>query len=195
MLTVKKKKLVLLIIAMAVVASFVAFVWMENRTSIPERPSDTALEFWIAENVKGISWDEHDVPYGMFGGEVYLGKDYPLEWKGEYAGVPERHVIYTITAWPDYADGGEYVTGIEITDPAVSVYGLTINSSFEEFDKSFQDRGFNIEVIKNEYWEQHHAEKDGFCFNFQMGNFTEESHGKPVLIISAEVSNRDNIMF
>jgi len=195
MLTVKKKKPVLFIITMAVVASIAVFLGMENSTSIPERPSDTALEFWIAENVEGINWDGHDVPYEMFGGKAYLGRNYPLEWIGAYTELPGLYVIYTITAWPDYADSGEYVTGIEITDPAVTVYGLTVNSSFEEFDALFQDRGFDIKVIKNEYWEQHQAEKDGFCFSLRTGIFTEKSSKKSVLTISAEVSNLDNIVF
>lgn len=33
-----------------------------------------------------------------------------------------------------YADGGEYVTDIKVTDTAAKVYGLTDESTFEEFD-------------------------------------------------------------
>ena len=33
-----------------------------------------------------------------------------------------------ITAWPDYADGGEFVTDITVTVPAVKVYGLIVDS-------------------------------------------------------------------
>ena len=44
---------------------------------------------------------------------------------------PEIHVTYRLTGYPDVLDDLT-VTHIEITDPAITVYGLTINSTEQE---------------------------------------------------------------
>ena len=38
--------------------------------TIPSKPSDTELEFWIVENVDGINWAGHDTPYELYGGDA-----------------------------------------------------------------------------------------------------------------------------
>ncbi len=72
--------------------------------TIPSKPSDTELEFWIVENVDGINWAGHDTPYELYGGDAYLGKSYPLELSDEGMQIPKEYVIYTVTSWPDYSD-------------------------------------------------------------------------------------------
>lgn len=163
--------------------------------TIPSKPSDTELEFWIVENVDGINWAGHDIPYGMFGGEAYLGKNYPLELSDEGAQIPKEFVIYTVTSWPDYSDNSEYITEIEITDPAISVYGLTINSSFTEFDNTFHKQGYRIDIEKNEYWENHQATKNGITFSLMSDGYSAGSKSGPIFTISAKVTNRENIDF
>ena len=58
---------------------------------------------------------------GWMGAREFLGKDYHMSTQG---GKPNVRVSYLLTAWPDYADDGQYVTTIEITDPAVFVLSL-----------------------------------------------------------------------
>ena len=72
-------------------------------------------------------------------------------------------------------------------------YGLTTNSSFEEFDSTFQNKGDNIsspELYPDvPHPDIHAAFKNGITFTF---NKTVVPH---VITISAEISNREGIVF
>ena len=160
--------------------------------TIPSKPSDTALEFWIVENVDGINWAGHDTPYELYGGDAYLGKSYPLELSDEGMQIPKEYVIYTVTSWPDYSDDSQYVTEIKITDPAISVYGLTINSSFTEFDNTLHKQGYRIDIEKNEYQESHQATKNGITFSLMSDDYSSDSESDSIFTISAKVTNREN---
>ena len=92
---------------------------------------------------------------------------------------------YILTAWPDYADGGQYVTTIEITDPAVSVYGLTVESEPAEFERVMKSMGYKVETIDDNF---QRAIRDRFTFSIYRDD-------TPKFIISAEVSNREGIVF
>ena len=94
-------------------------------------------------------------------------------------------VSYLLTAWPDYADDGQYVTTIEITDPAVFVYGLTVESEPTEFERVMMSMGYKVELADNSI---QRAVRDGFTFSICHGD-------TPKLVISAEVSNREEICF
>lgn len=102
---------------------------------------------------------------------------------------PEYYVKYLITAYPDYADGGQFVTEIEITDPNVSVYGLTVNSSFDEFDSVFDKMEYTIERKEELLGSSHSAVKDGLYF------MLKEENGERVLSIRVTVTNREDIIF
>ncbi len=106
---------------------------------------------------------------------------------------PEHYVSYVITAWPDYADGGEFVTDITVTDPAVTVYGLTIASTFEEFDAVFEPLGYELSwsegAIKTRV-----ATKDGITFRLTRA-VEDNPDVVPQIRISAEVTNREGIVF
>lgn len=194
----KKKYAIALMIAMIALLLWLiwrVFLFSPISSKIPAKPQDTALEFWIAENVEGVDWTGYDTPYGLFGGKAYLEKNYPLGLMDGNIQIPKEHVIYTVTAWPDYSDGGAYITEIEITDPAISIYGLTVHSSFEEFDRVFGGQGYDISIDKNEYWENHRAAKKGTTFSLKSGVFCESAESESVFTISAEVTNREGIVF
>lgn len=194
--TMKAKKRYTIVFIMAAVTLLLWLVWRAFLFSpIPVKPRDTPLEFWIVENVGSVDWSDHDKPYEMYGGQAYLGKDYPLELVDGSIQIPKEHIIYTVTAWPDYSDHDVYVTEIEITDPTISVYGLTVNSSFEEFDHVFCGQGYDISIDKNECLENHRASKNGITFSLESDAFCESSEKESVFIISAEVTNRDGIVF
>ena len=92
-----------------------------------EMPKNTSLEFWITEDVKDRDWTGHDEIYGWMGAREFLGSGYKKNEDPTGSNQhPEHYVSYVITAWPDYADGGEFVTDITITDPAVTVYCLDV---------------------------------------------------------------------
>lgn len=179
------KKTLVIILAAAAVLTAAVWAWYALPGPdgyIPPRPEDTQLEFWICEDVSETDWTGHDEIYGWFGAREYLGTGYSA---GEQNERPGTRVSYIITAWPDYADGGSFVTGIEITDPAVSVYGLTVNSDPAEFDRVMESMGFEVREVNELY---RSASRDGITFSLSGEN-------APELTITAEVSNREGLVF
>lgn len=192
----KKRTLILVLLISAVTMTvLIASLMKANETpQIPDKPEDAVLEFWITENVEGVNWDKYKEVHPLYGAKEYFGKGYEraLQDNGE---KQSPYVSYLITAYPDYVDGGEYVTEIEITDPTVTVYGLTINSPFEEFDSLFQGKGYEIHITENRYWQEHQAVKNGITFSLKTGIFNVEDREEKVFTISAVVSNREGICF
>ena len=106
---------------------------------------------------------------------------------------PEHYVSYVITAWPDYADGGEFVTDITVTDPDVTVYGLTIESTYEEFDAVFEPLGYELSW-SNGAIETRVATKNGITFRLTRA-VDDNPNVVPQIRISAEVTNREGIVY
>lgn len=105
----------------------------------------TNLEFWIAENVDDVDFSKYQIKYGIMGGTEYYGTGY-VPTVDEYGQQvdPEHCVIYTVTSYPDYANKEQHITRIYITDPKIEFYGITLNSSFEDFEYYIQNQGFEI---------------------------------------------------
>ena len=126
----------------------------------PEKP-ETNLDFWIADNVDAVDFSEYQERYGMYGGRQYYGKGYvPTVDENGTRHDPEECVIYTVTSYPDYISRNKHITRITITDPNVTVYGLTINSSKEDIEETMKDNGFksaafgdngNVEWVKGKF--------------------------------------------
>ena len=116
------------------------------------KKNDTNLEFWIAEDVSDVDFSTYEERFGLMGGREYYGSDYTptIDENGERRD-PEHCVIYTITSYPDYAFGKSHVTRITITDPSVTVYGLTIDSTLQEIDDTLSDCGFRRAYNSNDY--------------------------------------------
>ena len=168
----------------------------ESGARVPERNpnGETTLEFRITEEVKDVDWSAYEEITGWFGAREYLGKGYEKTTDTEgTVRKPIHYVSYLITAYPDYADGGAFVTAITVTDPTVRVYGLTVNSTFEEFDAVFGDLGFELSdgdgAIPTRI-----AEKDGISVRLQQPT-EEKADGVPTLHIRAEVTNREGIQY
>ena len=145
--------------------------------NVPDTPTD--LEFDITRNVENFDFSGYAEVTGWFGARQYYGKDYAPAVDGT---APEHYVTYLITAYPDYADGGQYVTQIEVTDPEVRVKGLTVNSTFEEFRDIFVALGFKVTKGETAYV----AEK---------GNITYRLTEGKTILITAAVTNREGIIF
>ena len=157
----------------------------EGVPGAPPWPEDCPLEFWITENVEGVDWSGHD-ELAVFGAQEYLGLGYRAltDEGGWNPRAPDVSVSYTVTAYPDYSSGGQFVTLIRITDPAVAVYGLTVNSSLEEWDAVMREMGYKVSRVEN-ISTRHQADKDGFSFFY----------GDGIIFISAEVANEQGIVF
>ena len=159
-----------------------------------EMPKNTSLEFWITEDVKDQDWTGHDEIYGWMGAREFLGSGYKKNEDPTGSNQhPEHYVSYVITAWPDYADGGEFVTDITVTDPDVTVYGLTIESTYEEFDAVFEPLGYELSW-SNGAIETRVATKNGITFRLTRA-VDDNPNVVPQIRISAEVTNREGIVY
>lgn len=147
----------------------------------PARP-ETNLEFWIAENVDGTDFSGYRQRYGIMGGREYYGSGYvpTVDGNGEQRD-PEHCVIYTVTSYPDYSSGRQHVTRITITDPAVSVYGICVDSSAAEVAAAMERGGFRL------------REGEGGV-TYVKGRFSVR-FSEGCIVIAAEVSNRLGIQF
>lgn len=162
------------------------------------RPDDAVLEFWITENVENADLSQNCEIYGWMGAREFLGKGYQtvIDENGNQV-KPKHCVSYLLTAYPDYSDGGEYVTQIDITDPDVSVYGLTVNSTFEEYDGVFRKMGYVIEIQSDGEGKNRRfvaTKYDSITFIFYEGNANVEN-AVPKLTVKAKVTNKEGIHF
>lgn len=133
---------------LASVLTLITFVFSSCAYSkVLKKPDDTSLEFWITDNVDSFDFSEHKEIYGVFGARKYYGKGYEPVYNeiDDTFEEPDHYVIYTISSYPDCSNKSKYVTRIEITDPNISVYGITCNSSLEEFERVFTELGCKIE--------------------------------------------------
>jgi len=154
-----------------------------------EMPKNTSLEFWITQSVENVDWAGHEEITGWFGAREYLGRGYKKVSQGSGGDQhPAHYVSYILTAWPDYADDGLYVTRIEVTDPTVTVCGLTVNTTYAEFKSTFEAFGFSVSC--NSLATAFTAEKDGITCRLDAAPGVA-----PRLIITAEVTNREGIVF
>ena len=128
----------------AMISECTEFNAVLNTDNILPMPG-TNLEFWIGENVDDFDFSAYQEKYGLFGGNEYYGAGYvpTIDENGEQVD-PERCVIYTVTSYPDYSDKEQHITGIYITDPDISFYGVSLNSSFAEFEDMMQRQGFEL---------------------------------------------------
>ena len=167
-----KKHLIILIIIILLFPS------CSPRLSEPEHD----LEFWIAEDVNDFDFSSYQPKYGIMGGREYYGTGYvpALDEDGQQID-PEHCVVYTVTNYPDYSTNSRHVTRIEITDPAVTIYGLSLSSSAEEIRSTMTAEGFTVTGSDTAL----RAERDNFLFTFSKDKIT----------IRAEVTNHFGIVY
>lgn len=152
-----------------------------NESKFLDKPEETNLEFWITEKVDNNQFANCTFLPGLFGGDMYLDSRYEAlisEDGGSMAVAPEIHVVYTVTAYPDYSDNESYITKIDITDPNINVYGFTITSSQDDISKTMNKLGF--------------SSGDTNCWSKNNCMF---SFDKSSIHISAKVSNNKGIVF
>ena len=137
---------------------------------------DTTLELGFLENVEGKDLSFLVTQDGVFGGYGYYNSGYQ---EGD-----TYYVRYTVTAYPDYADGGKVVTHIECTDPEVKFFGgNTVNDCSAMFN-SLKSKGFKVEYFDS-------------STRASKGNVTITNYlmGEKSVIFSYKVGNRQGIVF
>ena len=175
------KKLIAVIFVFVLTLTLICFTYSCSNKDLSQPV--TNLEFWIAENVDDVDFSAYQEKYGMFGGKQYYGTGY-LPTTDEYGHQvdPEHCVIYTITSYPDYSDKEKHITTIYITDPKIEFYGITVNSSFNDFEYCIQKQGFKI-TSSNE--NHRTAEKGKYSITIS----------KESIRIRVDVANKYNIHF
>lgn len=123
------------------------------------RPDGTDLEFWITELADSEEMREKGCTYlpGWFGASEYLDSRYEAVEKDGRILAPDVHVTYLLSGYPDVTDETS-ITKIEITDPTVRVYGLTIGSVTDQIRHRLkgiassveaQDQNATVALIQN----------------------------------------------
>ena len=152
-----------------------------SNTTRLKKPEDTNLDFWITQVVTHQEMQDKGctVIPGWFGATEYLSSGYePLIVEEHSNRIPEIHVTYLVQSYPDAMSNSSSITRINITDPTVTVFGLTINSSQEEITNrmkkvsgaSGKDRVYKIKDV---------------TFGFNEDNIT----------ISVPVTNKQHIVY
>lgn len=122
--------------------------------------SDTNLEFWIDQDVSGVEFDwKHSVPYEE---KTYLGSKYSIVVENNERVLPEHYVYYQLS---NNSSTSVYVNKIYITDPTVTVYGLTIESERSKIIETIEQEGFVIRDIMSSdmvvatkvYWDRQYV--------------------------------------
>ena len=120
-------------------------------TKLPPKPA-TNLEFWIADNVDHVDFSKFQKKYGLFGGTMYYGTGYVPTINENGQQIDPKHcVVYTVTSYPDYSNKEQHITGIEITDPNVEFYGITLRSSIQDVIELLRRQGFEITESGDEW--------------------------------------------
>jgi hypothetical protein len=107
-----------------------------------DRPKETNLAYWITQTVTEDDFKDCTLMPSGFGMDVYLDGRYSGEIAEDNSVIlPDVYVCYSASGYPDAVD--HYcVTEIDITDPAINIYGLTMNSTTETVKKTMTSHGF-----------------------------------------------------
>ncbi len=151
-----------------------------------QKPTGSELDFWITQDLSSVDLSAYRSKPDFMGATKYIPNRYE-EGAREY-------VSYLVGAYPDYADGGAFITGITITDRSVKVLGdLTIASTVEEWDGTLTALRFErVEVEKvldegTEYKELWKSRDNKLTITL-----LKRGEGY-ALYITAYVSNRENL--
>lgn len=162
--------------------------------------TETDLEFFILDDVADADFSAFQEIYGGFGASQYAPKRYGISESGIISEqqIPGQCVLYTVSAWPDHADGGAFVTDITVTDPKVRLFGLTVDSTAEEFIKKCELLGYKKAERQSEADQAARGIKEYACVESKDGKYSivlEKTSERSTIRINAHVSNRNNIIF
>ena len=151
-----------------------------------DRPEDTNLEFWITQKVSFEDLDSKGCTYlpGWMGADEYLDSRYTADTSGDMAVAPGIHVTYLVTGYPDTLDD-RTITHIEITDPSITVYGLTLNSTDNEIINRVTDKTNSFSYVTT---------VDECYLQFKIKNCTFSFKTKKI-IIDVPVTNNSGIVY
>ena len=153
-----------------------------------KRPSNTNLEFWITQKVKDNELEEKGCQYfnWRFGPGAFLDSKYSFVEVDGVQELPEAYVIYEALKYPDICKGSRAITRIDITDPEITVYGLTINSTEKEISDVMLPLAKSISFVM--------TTTDGCYPRYSVKN-CEFSFAPNKIIIQANTTNSCGIVY
>ena len=135
-----KKRITLISTILLIAVLCVCFASCQRNV---DKPEGTNLEYWLGDYNSQADLEKAGCTYVTrgFGNVTLLGSSYTLEYN-ENGKIKGSFVLYQLSGYPDHTD--KYaITRIYINDPEVNIYGLTINSTEEEFEKILKKNGFS----------------------------------------------------
>lgn len=103
---------------------------------------NTNLEIKLLVKAEDSLFDENYEIIGGFGITGYFDKKYGENYTENSDAIDACSVIYHVTSYPDALFGKPHVTGIEITDPAITLYGYSVGDSVDGVADFFIDKGY-----------------------------------------------------
>lgn len=163
------------IIALILLLCTVTLMFSSCGSEKIEKPEDTNLEYWLLDKLDTDSCTELYTTSSYYIG-TFLPKEYKatIDENGNLV-APSQVVTYTLLNYPYTDFGAPKISRIDITDPNVYVWGLTINSTRKEIISTMKDRGFEI-----------YDDRPGISITFRLPN--EDTleihfmHGKSIYI-------------
>ena len=117
----------------------------KSEIDISKRPSDYKMDFWLNERIKSNELNDSLV-YGYKYDSIYtyLDSHYSFTTIDKAKKLPDYCVIYDVCLEEEIAT----IQAIFITDPKISIYGLSLKSSSYQINRTLSNMGF-------EYYDQY----------------------------------------
>ena len=107
---------------------------LRTKAIVKDINENTNLEIDLLTKVEDNLFDEnYDIIPG-FGITGYFNKKYGENYQENSDAIDACSVIYHVTSYPDAMFGKAHITGIEITDPEIHIYGFYVGDSVADFE-------------------------------------------------------------
>ena len=170
----KKFTLILLLCTVALVLSSCVTSFVKEKI---EKPQDTELEYWLFERPNKKEWTE------LSGGKyIYIAEGYePIVNENGEIDAPEYCVLYYTGNFPLWDFGIKRINGVKITDPEVSIWELTINSTREDVLEFAEQNGFSVTyedskslIVNKERYKLKICYNEELTFSYHQNSIIEE---------------------
>lgn len=162
------KRILRILLPLILACAFIALIARYTPQAI-EKPSDTNLELWITEKADADTFSGYERAWMH------------TRFANRSFSKPGIAVTYEVGPYPDYSGNSEYIVGIEIRDPSVVVYGLSVDASAEEFTKTMSAKGFSISDNIEKY-----RKKYELALGFDESNITVARKGRELVVFYPE---------
>ena len=117
---------------------------INTKAIVKDINENSNLEIGLLTRVEDDLFDENYDTIPGFGITGYFDKKYGENYQENSDAIDACSVIYHVTSYPDAFFGKLYVTGIEITDPNIQIYGFSTGDSVTEIKNFFLEKKYTI---------------------------------------------------